>query len=315
MLLNRHLLATLAYYDVLNFPMAAVEVWRHLIRWEGNGTDQLSFPVPLGAVVAGLDGLVREGRLETERGFYVLPGRVGLVSERLSRMRASLPRIRGARRLARLLRFVPFVRMVFLTGSLAMKNGDRESDWDLLLVLRGGHIWMGRLVTVLLLQLLGKRRHGPHVRDRACLNHWITDRTLTIGLHDLFSAHEYSWAVPLYATSGYGRFLHANGWISRFQPHYESEPLPPRWCLSDGRIAGIIRGIGEILLGDPALERLAGRLQRSKIRRNPKSTWPGSYIVADDSALVFLPKPQGPRVFDRYQRRLQDVLLPPAEPA
>ncbi len=311
-MLSRHLLATLAYADVFDYPLTAMQIWRHLTPWEGQGSREV-FPVSLGAVVTALDDLVAERRLEVENGFYVLPGRRSLVSLRLERMRTSLPRIRRARRLVRWLRGVPFVRMVALTGSLAMKHGDQESDWDLLIVLRRGHIWMGRFLLVLFLDLVGKRRHGVHVRDRACLNHWLTDGTLAIGLRDLFAAHEYTQAVPLYGETVYRRFLEANRWIAGFRPHFESEPLTPLWCLPESLLMTFIRDAGEVVFGDRLLERLVGRLQRAKIQRNPKSAWPGSYIVADDGALVFLPRPRGPSTFERYKSRLQTLLPAPAE--
>ena len=42
--------------------------------------------------------------------------------------------------IAWVLRFVPFVRMIGVTGGLAMKNANAKSDWDLLLVIKYGKI-------------------------------------------------------------------------------------------------------------------------------------------------------------------------------
>jgi hypothetical protein len=55
------------------------------------------------------------------------------------------------------------------------------------------------------------------------------------------------------------------------------------------------------------LERTLSALQREKIAANPKSALPGSLIVADDDALIFLPKPQGPQVFASYRSRLAEL--------
>ena len=51
-----------------------------------------------------------------------------------------------AERVARWLRFVPFVRMVAVTGTLAMKNSEKESDIDFFVVLGERQNFYGEIV-------------------------------------------------------------------------------------------------------------------------------------------------------------------------
>jgi hypothetical protein len=44
--------------------------------------------------------------------------------------------------------------------------------------------------------------------------------------------------------------------------------------------------------------------QIEKIQQNPNTHLSGSYIEATDEALVFLPKPRGPKVFTEFKKRL-----------
>jgi hypothetical protein len=77
-----------------------------------------------------------------------------------------------------------------------MKHGERGSDWDMFVVLRAGRMFLGRTILTGFLHLIGKRRHGKWVSNRACLNYFVTDDSLEIGTKDLFSAHEYRFSYP-----------------------------------------------------------------------------------------------------------------------
>lgn len=302
--LTRAILETVTYYDVMDFPLTAFEVWKYLILTD---KDSSGDPVRLGDVEAVLDTEEIRKRIVSSHGFYYLRDREDLVSKRLSRARRAVSYIKRVRRLARLLRYVPFVRMVGLTGSVAMKNAKRGSDWDLFISLRPGHIWTGRMLVAATLQLVGKRRHGRHVRERACLNYWVTSDSLEITMKDLFSSHEYVALVPLYGEEEYRTFRLRNAWIRAFRPQYAPTGLAPLWCLGDSRTATLIRSAGERLFSMAWLERALSRAQRYKIERNPKTSWAGSLIMADDRTLVFLPKPRGPRVFEKFKRRLGEL--------
>ncbi|MFZ2984899.1 MAG: hypothetical protein WA054_03845, partial [Candidatus Moraniibacteriota bacterium] len=52
------------------------------------------------------------------------------------------------------------------------------------------------------------------------------------------------------------------------------------------------------------LEKWLAAWQTEKIRRNPKTSLEGSLIEAHDQALIFLPSPRGPQVFEKYKERL-----------
>jgi predicted nucleotidyltransferase len=303
--LNKDILSTIAYADVMGLALTPFEVWKYLMAT--NREEEHQVCVRLGAVMEALQTEELQQRVVILRGVCVLRGRERLTETRWPREYRSLRAIKRARRLARILRAVPFVRMVALTGSVALKNARRGSDWDLLISLRAGHIWMGRVLVTGVLQLLGKRRHGRYTHDRACLNYWITSRSLEITLKDWFASQEYMTLIPLFGVSEYQHFRWQNRWIGRFRPQYTLTRLVPRWCLMDTRLARAMRDMGEILLGDPWLERWVGRLQQAKIAANPKTHVPGSLVSADDQALIFLPRPQGPKIFERFKQRLSEI--------
>ncbi|MEP7162601.1 MAG: hypothetical protein ABI747_02455, partial [Candidatus Moraniibacteriota bacterium] len=201
-MLRKHVFSTVVYYDCLDFCPTAFEVWKHLLVLEDDGAK----PVSLSAVTNALRDLVTERRVVVLRGMYLLPGREEFVPMRIREEKISVGKLKRAQRLIRMLQWVPFVRMIGIAGSLAMKKSEPKSDWDFFVILRSGHIWLGRTFLTGILQLLGKRRHGQYVENRACLNYYLTEEALEISGKDAFAAHEYRFIVPIFDRDVFRRF-------------------------------------------------------------------------------------------------------------
>ncbi|MDD5084073.1 MAG: hypothetical protein PHT88_04085 [Candidatus Moranbacteria bacterium] len=298
--ISKSIVTTIAYYDVLDYPLTSFEIWKYLLN------ESLQ-PVSMEAVKKVLETESVRRYVSHSHGMYFLSGRRMLVKRRLRRGKLSIAKQKGVHNLVFWLRFVPFIRMVALTGSLAMKNSETSGDWDLLIVLRSGHIWTGRALLTGLLQIFGKRRHGEDVADRACLNYWITTDSLEIITKDLFSSNEYFFITPLFGFTEFQKFQEKNQWIRRFRPQFQVVRSAHLFCMKDFWLPKLTRDIGEILLSDRALERKLSVLQKKKIAANPKTKLTGSLIEATDKALIFLPKPQGPKVFEKFKQRLSDL--------
>lgn len=304
MSLSKDILATIAYYDVFGLPLTTFEIWEHRIAIDGPEEDRR---VPLRDILRSLREEPLAGRVAERDGFHFLKGRDDLVSARLRADKVSSAKLRRVRGLARLLAFVPFVRMIGVTGSLAMKQSDAESDWDLFVVLRSGHIWTGRAILTGFLHAIGKRRHGELSRDRACLNYYVADDHLEISSQDLFSANEYRFLLPVVGAGVFRRFEIANRWILDSKPNFHPTELLPLWYRPEPSLAAPVRTLLERIFASPALEAILARLQKRKIARNPKTGWKGARIEATDSALVFLPRPRGPRHFDDFMRLFAEL--------
>lgn len=302
-LLGKNIVATVTYYDVMDFPLTLFEIWKYLIEHNRDG-NHLDRPVTLGEVWDVLQGDQCARRIEHKNGFYFLPGRELLVQQRIQSEKLSVEKLKGMRRLARVLQYVPYVRMIGATGSLAMKHGESGSDWDMFVVLRSGRIWMGRTVLTGFLHFIGKRRHGKKISNRACLNYFVTDDSLEIATKDLYSAHEYRHLIPLLSFPLFQIFELKNRWIKNYQPNFSLSVLANRWLVAEGHSVRQVRNFFEQLLDGLRLEMWLGSWQKKKIARNPKTHLEGSLIEATDRALVFLPRPRGPQVFEKFKERL-----------
>lgn len=294
------ILSTICYYDALDCPLTSFEIWKYLTKTDPEAE---SHEAGLAEILSGLDQLVRRGVVRTTHGFYFLPERENLVGRRLAGNRRTIEKIKRLRRVAYWLCMVPFVRMVLVTGKLALKQSSPRSDWDVLIAIKSGRLWTGRTLVTAFLQLIGKRRHHDLIRNRVCLNHFITDGFLEICQQDFFAAHEYHWTFPLCGQNLFRQFRLKNRWIRRYKPNYRPDEVRDRRTWEDSKLRDRIRDWGEKLFDFEALENWLRRIERQKIRNNPKTLRPGSIIEANDVTLVFLPDPRGPKVFERFFER------------
>jgi len=301
--IENSILQTIIYYDILNYPLTSFETWKYLLA-ENSCT--------LGEVVEALESDDLKNRIEEFRGFYFLKGRKDLVERRIQRDKNSAVKFEIAQKAAWWLRFVPFVRMIAVTGTLAMKNCEKDSDIDFFVILEKGRIFTGRLLVTLIVHLLGKRRHGKKIKNRICLNYFITTGSLEIEKEDLFAANEYSFIYPLLGQNVFQKFCGTNlSWIKKIKPNWQVPNLKPaRYFVEVKPLQKVIQQIFESLInlfrGD-RIEAWQKRRQIARIECNPLTQKPGAYVEYTDQNLIFLPAPQGVRIEEEWQRRTKDL--------
>lgn len=129
-----------------------------------------------------------------------------------------------AHKAAHILKKVPGILLVGVTGGVAMENADKQDDIDFLIITATGTMWASRLCATILLTLAGVRRRPDErqVANKICLNMFMQegDLSLPVSERDLFSAHEVLQMVPLWERNGvYKKFLRANIWVKQFLPN------------------------------------------------------------------------------------------------
>jgi hypothetical protein len=202
------LLRTVAYADVFDYPLTEAQLWRYLI---GMAATPSAVRAALGAGHVG-------DLLERRNGFVVLAGRGDLVEQRQERAARAEQLWEQARFYAAKLAHMPFVRMVAVTGALAMDNVAPGADIDYLIVTRPGRLWLCRTITVLLVRVA---RLAGHV---ICPNYLISERALVMQDRSLYTAHELAQMVPLAGMPIYRRMRAMNGWANHWLPN---AILPP----------------------------------------------------------------------------------------
>jgi cytidyltransferase-like protein len=212
---QRAVLNTLAYADIFDYPLTFKEIHRWLIF--NSSSARGSFKRKL---------LLKIKPIEKHGRYYCLPGRQKIISLRHKRARFSQLKFKLARRTAKLLALIPTIRMVAVTGALAMNNADPSDDIDLIIIASSNRLWLTRLFCVFLLELFRlRRRPGGKVnnfKNKICLNLFLDESALALpqSRRNLYTAHEICQTKPLWDRGEtYQRFLIANQWVKNYLPN------------------------------------------------------------------------------------------------
>ena len=227
--LETAVLYTLAYSDVFDYPLTSEQIVRYLI---GLSASHGEVRRALGSVAG----------IETDGHYHYLRGRGDITALRRSRDAVSQhiwPRaVAYGLRIARM----PFVRMVALTGALAMGNASSENDdYDYLIVTEPGRLWMTRAMVIALVV-----RPAALVGFEICPNYIVTSDHLIVSQRDLYTAHELAQMVPLAGHDLYQMFRRSNAWTDAFLPNAQGSPS--QQVPADGRRRGLTRTVVEPLL-------------------------------------------------------------------
>jgi hypothetical protein len=290
--LEAAILRTILYADVFQFPLTIEEIHHYLMAEQ---------PVSLEHVRTCMEqSAVLRQRLETVEGYYALRGRNETVALRRSRDELSEHLWKTGEAWGRWLARLPFVRMVALTGALAVRNAAHAGDdIDYLLVTAAGRVWLARALAVVLVRIA--RVRGAHI----CPNFVLAETALAQGRRDVFIAHEVAQMVPLYGADVYERFREANAWVKAYLPNADGSfrrnpAYPMGWA---GRVA---KRLGEFMLGGRLGDWLEDWEQRRKLKRFATDLQtPRSAAKLDHTQVKGHFQDHGYRVLEEYAARLR----------
>lgn len=262
-------LELLSYYDVLDRPLTKDEL----------GTD------------------LQHPSVKQREGYYYLFDREYLVPLRKRRMEFASRKWRIVESVASWLRHLPFIRIVFVSGSLSMNNTDEVSDLDVIIVAKHGRIWITRLLVSGLLALLGRRRrHEDHTApNKICPNHFITDQALHIPFHSIYTAQLYANLVPLVGDADLlARFQKENIWVEAYVAHWNMPKT--RWHSS-----WLQKLLEKLMPFANWLETITRNYQRARIVHRVSPLHPGGHVTYTDSALAFHAQSSEAEILQRYE--------------
>jgi hypothetical protein len=206
--LERAIVQAVAYADVFDFPLTADEMHRYLI---GVSASRSSVRAALGSSRLIPEVLSRTGR------YFTLAGREMTIDTRRARASTAAGYWRRAVRYGHLIGSVPFVRMVAVTGALAMDNV-ADGDIDYLVVTEPGRLWLCRALVVGLVRTAALR--GVVL----CPNYFLSEQALVLAERNLFTAHEVAQMVPLTGIQTYQRMRALNRWTDTYLPNAGGHP-------------------------------------------------------------------------------------------
>lgn len=213
------ILATLCYSDVFDYPLTRGEIWRYII-WQKTRPKKIRIT----AFNTSVQSLLQQKQIGLKGRYYFLKGREHIVSLREKRKKISEKKIRQAEKIVKILRYIPVVQYIGISGSVALWNAEKDADIDLFIITKTGALWFTRLCILLLLHVKGVRRKRQlgKTKDMFCVNMLIDIKNLALPKkrHNVYSAHEIvQMKTIVNKKNTYTKFVRANIWVKKFLPH------------------------------------------------------------------------------------------------
>jgi predicted nucleotidyltransferase len=126
--------------------------------------------------------------------------------------------------IAKVLRKIPWIKMLCVTGSVAAYNADKESDIDIFVVAKTHRLWLTRGFIAAILKAMGMYIKKDSDPGRFCPNLFIDDTVLSWPEKDrsIYTAHEIVLMHPVIDRDHtYLKFLKANDWIRNHFANFE----------------------------------------------------------------------------------------------
>lgn len=216
------ILATLSYSDIFDYPLREEEIWEWLISEDGRqrtedgnqkSEDRKTF-------AHSLTLALNSHQIGMTQGFYHFLDREKIVVVRRRRTEYSKSKIRRAEKIAVILRLIPWIKLIGITGGLARNNSEKEDDIDLFFITAQNRLWLTRGFVVLILSILGLYRRPNKFKDMICPNMFVTESSLKMEPEDIFTAHEVCLLKPIFVRGDiYQKFLIENLWVRKFLPN------------------------------------------------------------------------------------------------
>lgn len=214
---QKSIIRMLLYFDVFQYPLTREELSICV-------ADENELKICL-------DEMKESGLLSELNGFYFLSGRQ--YTKRIIEQSLSPVFIPKAVRYGKLISKFPFVRGVYVSGSLSKDWADADTDVDFFIITTPNRLWLCRTLLILFKKavLLNSRKYF-------CLNYFIDTESLEIEEKNIFTATEIAFMKPVVHGELFSQFLNENGWVKRYfnkvhlPSHYPVVPYKTRWAKS-----------------------------------------------------------------------------------
>ncbi len=295
-ILQQDVVRTLAYFDVFSYPLSSEQVKVFLPRNS----------VTLSQLEESLAGLTKSGVLNSELGYYYLSDRSSeVVTARVQNERRAFRMIRRARWISRFLRQIPFVRGIFITGSLSKNVAGPSSDVDFMIVTAPNRLWICKMI------LTGIRRILLFNSTKYfCFNLFVTENGFFFSDQNVFNAIEIATTQVLWNDAVYRKFQSVNSWIRHFLPNWKSDNSAPAGVsASSPFIQELLEGALNILPLDRIDASLMHFARSYWKRRNlhlDEKRFDSLFLCTRDISTVWYDDHKT-RILSRFQQRLAEL--------
>jgi hypothetical protein len=284
------LVKILLYFDVFSYPLTKGEI----ISYSGIGPGRKHVADRI------LCALKDQGILSCYRGYYYLGDRRSIVSRRIDGNRRAAGRMRDAVRYSRIIASFPFIRGVFLSGSISKGFMSADDDIDYFIVTEPGRLWLVRTFLTLFKKVFLFNSH-----KNFCINYFVDTKHLLIAEQNRYTATEVVFLIPVFNSLLHCRIIEQNSWVKAWYPDF----VQGRDFCTDQHFP--VKSFLEKLLGNALGDRLENfcfNSSQSYIRRKFSDMGTENFrdnFIIRHHELRYLPNRQQPEILRKYYARIR----------
>ena len=251
--LEEAIVRAIAFFDLFSYPLTIFEIWKYL-----------DVNAELSEVMEILKNITRRGSTPTEgvepllglgekNGFYFLIGREEIIKERMARYNYTDKKFKRAVWVAKIFKFVPWIKTIAIGNIIGAHNLKKESDIDFFIITEKKRIWLSRFFCVLIIKILGLRPNREKTQDKICLSFFISEEAMNLkglmlknssldcrvppaggtrngrGGRDIYFIYWLGGLAPIYDKDNtFAEFANKNDWLKDYLPNWQSSAISYR---------------------------------------------------------------------------------------
>lgn len=303
--LENSILQTIVYFDVLSRPLKEKEIlWNLRSTTEIISRERL-LNIAISDIIKKSSYLQKN--IEYKDGFFFLKGRGELIKERKKREKISKQNWQKLKKITPKINGTPFLKGVFVSGSLAINNSNEKSDIDLMIIAKRGRIFTVRFFLTLFLSMIGERRTPKKIAGKVCLNHYLSENALRVDFPSIYNAYTYLHLKPIILREDiFNRFRKAQDWMKDYLLFWDKTFKPPFQVEKKSKTAQLLEKTLSGRLGDRIEKHLKNIQLKRKEKNYPQGVKNGRVILNND-LIELHPDSSEEKILKEYQKRLKEL--------
>ena len=198
------IIKTLLYFEVFKYPLTKQELYRYSLYSKKE-------------VDAALQNLIAENLVKKEKGFYTISLTKEQINKRIQGNIRAEKMMLKAKNMSRFIGNFPFVRAVFVSGSLSKGYFEKDDDIDYFIITKNNRLWSARtfLVVFKKIFLLNSKKYF-------CINYFMSEENLKIPEKNRFTATECVTLKPMFGSNTFQKLIESNTWVLDYFPNFKN---------------------------------------------------------------------------------------------
>src|SRR5687768_14518849 len=206
MSIEKEILKVLAYFDIFDYPVSAIEIR----QFSGNKSTGNEFDL-------ALERLLWHKKISKHDDYYFLGNDSTIVKKRAIDNERAENLLKTAYKISSFLFHFPYVRGIGISGSLSKNVANENADIDFFVITKSNRLWIART----LMHLFKKFTFLVRKEHWFCMNYYIDEEALQISDKNIYTAIEVVTLVPVCGNGVMKRFFDANNWTRAYFPNYD----------------------------------------------------------------------------------------------